>query len=367
MRKQNKFVFSQRLDNKQLFEVRLLKLRIAEKKRIAKQERQELELKLAIKTNKTKRKIEKLANKVEFDAKSLYIRGGHLKNELLAMLVYNANGYRDMKVERGIHFDEANHKLYLNTYQRADRDASVKANVIVYIHGGGWVGGFPEAREGVVSRYVEQGYFAVSIYYGEAPEFAHPKMIENVYKAFAWIKDNAEKYNINADEIIVTGESAGAYLSAMAGAISSNEEYKARFNLDEKSKDQKIAGLILNCGVYDFERLININFRNVGIYTQSYLGGRKVCELDEETKKEVSPIYWVTKDFPPTFAIAGENDKLAILTFDLVEKLFDNDVKVEEYLGKGKYAVHAFAIAQSLKISREALSLSLDFIKDLII
>lgn len=365
MRRQKKVVFSQKLNNKHLFEVQLLKLRIAEKKRVAKQEAREIELKLAIKTNKAKRKIESIANKIEFDAKSLYVRGGHLKNELLAMPIYNANGFKEMKVERGIHFDENTHKLYLNVYQREDRDLSVKANVIVYIHGGGWVGGFPEAREGVVSRYVEQGYFVVSIFYGEAPEFAHPKMIQNVYKAFAWIRENATKYNINVDQIVLAGESAGAHLSAMAGAISSNEEYKSHFDLDEKSKDQKIAALILNCGVYDLEKLININFKNVPIYTQSYCGGKTVNELDEKIKKDISPIHWVTKNFPPTFAISGENDKLAILTFDLVERLFDENVKVEHYFGKGKYAVHAFAIAQKLKISQEALKMSLDFIKEI--
>lgn len=144
-------------------------------------------------------------------------------------------------------------------------------------------------------------------------------MIQNVYKAFAWLKEHAEEYNYDADSIFVGGESAGAHLSSMAGAIATNPEYKAHFTLDEKSKDQKIAALMLNCGVYDMPKAVHTGFKNIGIYTQSYLKGTPVEECPEELQKEISPINWVTSDFPPTFAISAENDKLAVLTFDLVK------------------------------------------------
>lgn len=61
-------------------------------------------------------------------------------------------------------------------------------------------------------------------------------MIQNVYKAFAWLKEHADEYNIDMDRIFVGGESAGAHLSSMAGAISTNPEYAAHFDLDERSK-----------------------------------------------------------------------------------------------------------------------------------
>jgi len=360
--KNKKIKITSLLDNRQLFELRYLEIQLRERERKARIERQLLEAKL----QEEARKAKKILKKVEFNAKNLYVQGGHLKNEVIGMLtVFSFNKYTHLKIERDIKYDPTDKRMYLNTYQRKDRDMSVKAKVVVYIHGGGWIGGFPEARGAIASRIAEQGYFVINIYYGEAPEYAHPKMIEKVYKAFAWLINNKDKYNIDTESIFVTGESAGAHLSAMAGAISTNEEYKAKFDLDPISKDIKIAGLVLDCGVYDLEKLAKIDFRNVEIYTQSYCGGTKVEDLNDDAKKEISPIYWVNENFPPTFAISGDNDKLAVLTFDMVKKLFDLGVKVKHYHAPGKLAVHAFAVSQILKISKVALRQSIEFLKEL--
>ena len=112
---------------------------------------------------------------------------------------------------------------------------------------------------------------------------------------------------------------------------------------------------MLNCGVFDLEKAIGLPFRNIELYVQSYCGGKPFDELTEEEKKEISPIYHVTKDFPPTFAVSAQYDALAVLTFDLVEKLHELGVEVEHYHGTGKFAVHAFAVVQALKISKRAM------------
>ncbi len=294
--------------------------------------------------------------KLLYDIKFAYVRTGHAKNELLGLLtVFNARRSMNVRVKRQVHYAPDDDRLYLNIYERKDRDPEIKAPVFVYIHGGGWIGGLPETREAFNTRIAEAGYFVVSLYYGHSPFYPHPEPIQNIYKAFAWLKENAEEYNIDADSIFVGGESAGAHLSAMAGAISSDPEYNARFDLDPRSRHQNIAGLVLNCGVFDLEKAIGLPFRNIELYVQSYCGGKPFGELTEEEKKEISPIYHITKDFPPTFAISAQYDALAILTFDLVEKLRELGVEVEHYHGTGKVAVHAFAVVQALRISREAM------------
>jgi len=294
--------------------------------------------------------------KLLYDVKFAYVRTGHAKNELLGFLtVFNAKRSINVDVTRFVRYAPDNERLYLNIYQRKDRDPEIKAPVFVYIHGGGWIGGLPETREAFNTRIAEAGYFVVSLYYGHSPFYPHPEPIRNIYKAFAWLKQHADEYNIDTDAIFVGGESAGAHLSAMAGAISSDPEYNARFDLDPVSRHQKIAGLVLNCGVFDLEKAIGLPFRNIELYVQSYCGGKPFDELTEEEKNEISPIYHVTKDFPPTFAISAQYDALAILTFDLVEKLRSLGVEVEHYHGTGKLAVHAFAVVQALRISREAM------------
>ena len=220
--------------------------------------------------------------KLLYDVKFAYVRTGHAKNELLGFLtVFNAKRSVNVDVTRFVRYAPDNERLYLNIYQRKDRDPEIKAPVFVYIHGGGWIGGLPETREAFNTRIAEAGYFVVSLYYGHSPFYPHPEPIRNIYKAFAWLKQHAEEYNIDTDAIFVGGESAGAHLSAMAGAISSDPEYNARFDLDPVSRHQKIAGLVLNCGVFDLEKAIGLPFRNIELYVQSYCGGKPFDELTE--------------------------------------------------------------------------------------
>lgn len=311
-----------------------------------------------------KSKAKKLSKKISFAVKYGYVYGGHVKNEILGMLtLYNAGRSFAVKTQRHIRYDPSDPKLYLNMYFPRRAAVNGKNRLFVYIHGGGWIGGWPEAREAFTTRIAAAGYAVASLYYGTAPAYAHPKMIQNIYKAFAFLKENAERYNIDADKIFVGGESAGAHLAAMAGCISSNPEYGSRFELDALSRDIKIAGLVLNCGVYDMERALGTGFRNVGVYTQAYCGGVAVEDLSCDKKKEISPIYWVNKDFPSSFVISAENDKLAVLSFDFVAKLFQTGIYVEHFHATGKAAVHAFAVSQALRISREAMKEIKAFLK----
>ncbi len=329
-------------------------------------ERAEFEALLKENTAKAKRKAKKLKKKMSFDLRYGYVEGGHIKNEILGMLTfYNWGRSHKVRTIRHIKFDESDPNLYLNIYQHKKRDMNVKSKVFVYIHGGGWIGGWPESREAFTTKVAEAGYFVASLYYGDAPQYSHPKMIENIYKAFAWLKDHAEEYNIDMDSIFVGGESAGGHLSAMAGCIATNPEYNAMFDLDERSRHQRIEGLVLNCGVYDMEKALETGFHNINIYTEAFCGGTKLPEMPEDFRKQVSPINWVTSDFPPTYCISAENDKLAVLTFDFVDKLFDLGVYVDHYHAEGKLAVHAFAVSQGFKICKIAMQGTREFLSGL--
>ncbi len=354
--------------NHELFKAKYQQL---EQRRVAFNERlksniAELELLRKETSAKAKRKAKKLAKKISFDVRYGYVEGGHIKNEILGMLtIYSFGRSHKVNAIRHIRFDESDPVLYLNIYQNKKRDMSVKAKVFVYIHGGGWIGGWPESREAFTTKVAAAGYFVASLYYGDAPEYAHPKMIENIYKAFAWLKEHADEYNIDMDSIFVGGESAGGHLSAMAGCIATNPEYNARFDLDERSRHQKIKGLVLNCGVYDMEKALETGFHNINIYTEAFCGGHKLIDMPSEFINEVSPINWITKDFPPAYCISAENDKLAVLTFDFVDKLYDLGVYVDHYHAEGKLAVHAFAVSQGFKICKIAMQGTLEFLSGL--
>ncbi|MEG1510046.1 MAG: alpha/beta hydrolase [Clostridia bacterium] len=253
--------------------------------------------------------------------------------------------------------------LYLNIYRPIFKHKNKKLPVFVYLHGGGWICGSPEGREAYTTKMAGKGYFVVSVYYGLSPNYVHPQHIENVYKAIAWIVKNEKKYNLDLNSIFFSGESAGAHLASMVGAISSNKSYKALFNLAELSKDIKVKGLVLNCGVFDLEQIAKSDFINADFYAESYCG-MPVEKLSAELKKEVSPIYFVTDKFPPCFFVSGERDKLKISTNFMIDELKKHNIYYEHFEGKGRFAIHAFTIVQVLKISRLAFDQTVTFLRN---
>lgn len=95
-------------------------------------------------------------------------------------------------------------------------DAKVRP-VVVWIHGGALITG---SRTSVPGNLLElcrtEGYALVSLDYRLAPEVKLPAIIDDVKDAFRWLR--AEKQlHLDPDRIVVTGGSAGGYLTMMTG------------------------------------------------------------------------------------------------------------------------------------------------------
>lgn len=289
-----------------------------------------------------------------------YAKGNFIMETVGFLTVLNLNRAPYMNTTRRVHYD-IDEKLYMNFFR--PKKSGERLPVFIYIHGGGWVAGLPETREAFMTKIASQGYFVAGVYYGLAPHYYHPEQIENVYKAIRYLKAHQDELNIDMSEIIVSGESAGAHLSAMVGAINTNKEYASRFDFDTDI-GVKVKALVLNCGVYDLGETLTTGFKKIDFYIHSYFG-KPFAEVDDEVKETAAPIDFVTPAFPKCFIISGERDKLAVCSEHMMKKLAENGVFYKHYLGRGVFSIHAFAVAQILKISREAMAQINDFLKNL--
>ncbi|MDQ7778200.1 MAG: alpha/beta fold hydrolase [Planctomycetota bacterium] len=91
--------------------------------------------------------------------------------------------------------------------------------VLVFIHGGGWVGGDKGGRTDFglqIPRYfTSKGYVVVSINYRLSPAAKHPAHVEDVAKALAWLHNRVEEYGGDSEKIFLVGHSAGAQLACL--------------------------------------------------------------------------------------------------------------------------------------------------------
>lgn len=102
-----------------------------------------------------------------------------------------------------------------NTTKTSTTETKNKRPVILWIHGGGYFSGSPEAEIGVADYYShQQGCIMVVPDYRLSLDAPYPAALDDCYTALLWIKDNCEKLNARDDQIIIIGGSAGGGLTA---------------------------------------------------------------------------------------------------------------------------------------------------------
>lgn len=178
-------------------------------------------------------------------------------------------------------------QLSLDIYTASDPPRGEPRPVMVYVHGGGWRRG----DKSVVGRKAEfftgQGWVFASINYRLVPQGKHPRNVQDVAAALAWIHQHAARYNGDPDSIFIMGHSAGCHLVSL---VATDERH-----LEKAGKSLKlIKGVIaLDTQAYDLPNLIkgpSGSSAYVNVFGQ-----------DVEAQRDASPIHHVAKDkgIPP--------------------------------------------------------------------
>jgi acetyl esterase/lipase len=191
----------------------------------------------------------------------------------------------------------------LDAYVR--KGSTTPVPTVVYIHGGGWVGGTKEGANLALLPYFEMGFSIVNVEYRLARVALAPAAVEDCRLALRWVMKNAKTYNFDSSRIIVTGGSAGGHLALMTGMLDSTAGFDATREWDQSSVPLKVAAIINWFGITDVKDLLSgTNRQN---YAVSWLGSQA---NRNELATRVSPLTYVRKDLPPIFTIHGDNDNL---------------------------------------------------------
>lgn len=201
--------------------------------------------------------------------------------------------------------------------------------VIIYFHGGGFVFYNIDSHDYVTRRLCAMNQCTViSVDYRLAPEATFPAAHEDAYKVIQHVADNAELYKIDANKIILAGDSAGGNISACAGHHFKNSTIK-------------IAGLILIYPWLDGK----ISSASIEQYSSGYLLTKDAIlwfqnvytpNKADRLKPAVSPIYHTDfKNLPPTFILTAEYDPLKDDGTAYANKLMENNnqVWIKDYKG----------------------------------
>lgn len=151
---------------------------------------------------------------------------------------------------------------------------------IVWFHGGGLEGG----EKHIFEELKDKGVAVVAVNYRLSPKAQHPAYIEDAAAAVAWVFKNIENYGGSADNIFVSGHSAGGYLTLMVGL---DKSYLGIYGIDA----DRIRGLVPISGQTNTHYTIRKE-RNI--------------PMDIPVVDEYAPLNCARKSIPPTLLVSGD-------------------------------------------------------------
>ena len=123
--------------------------------------------------------------------------------------------------------------------------------VVLFVHGGAWMFGDKDMLglyRGVGRFFARRGAVAVCINYRLAPLARHPEQVQDVARAFAWVRAHARDYGGDPDRVLLCGHSAGGHLVALLAA---DDTYLKDPELELTDADRAaIKGVMAVSGIY---------------------------------------------------------------------------------------------------------------------
>jgi acetyl esterase/lipase len=195
---------------------------------------------------------------------------------------------------------------------------------IVWVVSGGWFSSHDSINPAFVQGFLNRGYTVFAVVHGSQPRYAIPDAVADLNRAVRYIRSHAKDFKIDPDRMGITGASAGGHLSLMIGTAGDPGKLIAKDPVERtSSRVQAVACFFPPTDFLNYGKPGNValgenalkgfkapfQFRELDPKTGCYVqitDKKRVLEIG----RQVSPVYHVSKDDPPTLIIHGDADKL---------------------------------------------------------
>ena len=243
-----------------------------------------------------------------------------------------------------------------------------KHPIIVYYHGGAFLAGDKKYRVSISEYYAKEGYFVYCVNYRMAPEVDLRGLARDCVDSLNYVKKLAEEYNIDLDNIVLTGDSAGGFLAAQLAAVKYDDTLREALDCGKIEVDLK--GLMLMCGIYDMEMLMK-GTSLLGVIPET---ARTMLNFDFKDDfsnfkdypdhEYISPASYVNEKWCSAFICWADDDIVCQGQGEpMAEKLKAVVPLFDQYHVDGIVNNHCFHLTmKGNKYARECMQKSLDFL-----
>ena len=231
--------------------------------------------------------------------------------------------------------------------QELIKETNEKKTIMIHVHGGGFVAMSPKSHENYTLKWAN--YLKIPIFsidYRLSPGVAFPKSLDDVYQSYLWILNYSKIFfNIEFDEIILAGDSAGGNLILSLTYLLIMNKIKLPKAIFLFYPALKID---INTIVPSYLNAVNdliLEYHLLKFCIESYSG--KLTDngkiITDTRNQFLSPLFMdnnILKLLPPVRIFGGSCDPLRDDSFYLMEKLLKLNKDV--YFYEFKYFPHGY-------------------------
>ena len=187
---------------------------------------------------------------------------------------------------------------------------------IILMASGGWKSQAGSFRHWIAAPILRRGYTVFAVYHIPQPKATVMEITEEVNRAVRFIRHNAAQYGVDPQRLGVTGGSSGGHLSLMLATRGGPGDANAADPVDRESSAVQAVAIF-----YPPTDLLNLgkSTENLGdggppkSFVHAF--GPTVTNLNawKIIGREMSPIFYVSSNLPPSLIYHGDADTLVTL------------------------------------------------------
>ncbi|NNE92055.1 MAG: alpha/beta hydrolase [Verrucomicrobiales bacterium] len=200
-------------------------------------------------------------------------------------------------------YDE--HKMTVLDFWKAEGDGP--RPLLVYIHGGGWIGGDKKSGVPNIEFFTGKGVSIAAVNYRLTGTDPLPVPVHDAARAIQFLKSKAKEWNIDKDKFVLTGGSAGACTSMW---LLTHDDLANPDSDDPVEREStRVAGASVAGGQTSIDpkqiepwlgpNVLQHRMINMAVGEPTIEGALKNYEKHEALFKEFSAYNHVSKDDPP--------------------------------------------------------------------
>lgn len=274
-------------------------------------------------------------------------------------------------VVKDLTYQSVRERNQYDVYLPTDLAEDEKLPVVLWMHGGGFVGGHKSQMLEFATYIVAEARVAfIAFNYALAPNEKYPSQLEQLNEAVKHVvKDEALSDIVDFTQLVIGGDSAGAQIAGQYVLLQTNAAYRHSLGYRHSLVSNQIKGFVSYCGPLAMSQMATVRHDSpilrffYDTVSRSMIGSRQWNERSELF--EASLVDHVQATFPASFITDGNKHSFEAQGLAFVDRLKALHVPVRSlfYTESEEEFAHEYQFAYQSEAGKTCLIETVAFLK----